>query len=183
MKLTATIQLPQQTQLPPFDLDLDIIPFDPAAVSGEGWKFEDKEGIINGLGDGVTSFGKTLNKAVAFLPSQKYEALKLLFPTGLSEDQTVITGEDRLRALADRFLADPDLGWSLCREEGQKTLKFLHDIFGVTWIGFLRRTLCNPSRLRFALYLYCGGDKNWSWSYRGLNVGCSAINPALSLLS
>lgn len=160
MKLTASIPIPPP---PPFDLDLDIIPFNPAAVFGEGWKFEDEKGIINGLGDGITSFGEILAKAVVLLPSQKDEALKLLFPTGLGEDQNAITGEDRLKALADRFLADPDLGWSLYKEEGQKTLKFLHDTFGVTWMEFLRRTFRDPNRRRYALLLYRRGDGSWHW--------------------
>jgi hypothetical protein len=166
-----------------FNLDLDIIPFDPIAVFGEGWKFEDENGIINGLGNGVTGFVDTITKAVALLPDKKEEALKLLFPTGISKNQTIITGEDRLSALADRFLADPDLGWSLYKEEGQKTLRFLHDTFGVVWMEFLRRTLRGPGRDRYALYLCRNDDGSWYWNVRWLDNNRNVSPSALGLAS
>lgn len=178
MKLTASIQLPPP---PPFHLNLDIISSDPAAVFGEGWKFEDEERVINGLGDGVMSFGETLAKAIALLTDKKDEALKLLFPTGLSENQTIITGEDRLKALTERFLADPDLGWSMYKEEGQKTLKFLHDTFGVTWMEFPRRTLRDQDGLRYSLCLCRRADGSWRCDYRWLGFERSASRPALGL--
>lgn len=179
MKLQSSIQLPPP---PPFVLDLNIIPFDPVGSFGNGWRFEDEGITINGLGDGITGFVETLAKAVSMLPDKKEEALKLLFLTELSEGQPYITGEDRLKASTNRFLADPDLGWSLYQEKGQKTLRFLHDTFGVTWIEFLRRTLCYPDGSCCALFLCHKLDDSWGRNYSWLDAPRCDMCPALGLI-
>ena len=175
MKLQTTIPLPIPPPPAPFELDLDIIPVSPT-VFGEGWKIE--EGI-NGVGDGVTGFVETLSKAVALLTDNKKEdAFKLLFLTGLGENQAYIKGENRLSVLADRSLADPDLGWSLYNETRKKTLRFLHDTFGVTKIEFPRRTF-RWDHNRYSLCLTRNCDGSWSDSYHALNLLRDAEMPVL----
>ena len=156
---------------------LKIIGLNPATDIGEGWSFE-KE--INGAegNDGITAFKEAIQKA-ALLP--KEEGRKLLFATGLAEGATSITGEDKIKALSKRALADPDLGWSLYKEEGQKTLRYLHDTYGVTWMEFLRRVLRSPGGSRVSLYLYRGDVGSWVWSYYWLDDDRNASIPALAL--
>ena len=179
MKLQASIQLPPPA---PFELNLDIILFDPAAVFGKGWKFEDENGVTNGLGDGITGFVETLTKAVALLPSKKKEAFDILFLTARNEDQTIITGNDRLKGFVDKFLADPDLGQSLYKEEGQKTLNFLRDTFGVMNIEFLRRTLLDPSCNRSFPFLG-SVDGWWHWAFHWVDDVRHVIYPTLVFAS
>ncbi|MEI6553853.1 MAG: hypothetical protein WCO09_04745 [bacterium] len=142
------------------DFTLPIIPFDPKVELGEGWEFESE---TNGIGDGVTGLGETIVKAHELYQSgKKEEAMNLLFLTGLKEDQTAVTGEDRIKALKDRILADPVLFWSLVKQEGQTILRWLYDTFKVAWMEALRRPLRDPNRNRFALYL-CR-DVGGSWA-------------------
>ena len=156
---------------------LAIVSFDPARDIGEKWKFEDG---INGPAesDGITAFKEVVAQA-ALLP--KEEGYKLLFATGFTDGQTVITGDDRIKALAGKNLADPDLGWSLFNEEGQKTLRHLNDRYGVVWMEFLRRTLLRPDGSRRGFYLCRVGVGSWRWYYFWLVNDRNASGPALVL--
>ena len=155
---------------------LTIVALDPARDIGEGWKFEDG---INGPADndGLTAF-KEVVAAAALLP--KEEGYKLLFAT-VTDGQTVITGDDRIKALAGKKLGDPDLGWSLFLEEGQKTLRHLNDRYGVVWMEFLRRTLLSPLGSRSGFCLDRKDDGSWRWHYHWLGYDRDAGAPALVL--
>ncbi len=159
------------------DFALSIVSLDPAQDIGAKWKF-DKQ-VYGATGnDGITAFKDVIVRA-AGMP--KDDGRKLLFATGLAEGDNVITGEARLTALAGRNLADPDLGWSLFKEEGQKTLRYLHDTYGVVWMEALRRILLNPDGNRRSFSLCRRDDGSWDWDYRWLDSGRNAQREALVL--
>lgn len=161
----------------PHNFDFDIVEFDPAAVFGSGWKFGEE---INGLPDNdeITVFQKAIEKA-STLP--KDEGRNLLFPTGIATGNKVITGEDRIKVLSAVNLSDPVFLWSLYKEDGQKTLHYFHDTYGVTWMESLRRILLSPDGGRCALCLFRDSDGSWYYYYRWLGNGRNVDNPALSL--
>jgi hypothetical protein len=149
------------------DFTLSLIHLIPAIVFDDGSKFEQ---AINGVGDGVTGFVENLVEAHKLHQSgHKQEAVNLLFLTGLGENQTLITGEERIQALKDCPLADPDLLFSLVKQEGQVILRWLYDTFGVTWMEALRRTFLGREGLRFTLCLYRRDGGHWVWSNGMLN--------------
>lgn len=102
----------------------------------------------------------------------------------LKEGESSITGHEkdkRLKTLTDRILLDPGFGWALYQEEGQKTLRWLYDTFGVTYLDFFGRILRNPLGNRFVLYLYrsCVGSWCWSVFWLGFDWGARRISAAL----
>ncbi len=146
--------------------------FDPSL----GLKFEPK---INGLAgnDGVANFERAL-RMIAGL--QREEEKKLLFASGLDGDTVYQTAEDRIKALANRELADPDLGWSLYKEKGQKTFRYLHDTYGVTWIEFLRRVMRGVDDRRYSLCFVHQNDGMWKADISWLGSNRSINHPALA---
>ncbi len=156
---------------------LKIINLKPQTDIAEDWKLA---GVVHGSAnnDGITAFKDVIVKA-ASLPKKK--GYKLLFADGLAKGETVITGEDRIKVLACRALADPDLGWSLFKEKGQKTLRYLYDTYGVKWMEFLRRELCDLDGRRNSLSLFRRDDGSWGRSNRWLSDYRNARHPALVL--
>lgn len=152
-----------------------LINLNPATDLSEVWSFDNK---VNGpeTNDGITAFKEVLIKAAA-LP--KDEGYKLLFATGIVKGATYITGEDRIKALAKSNLADPDLLWSLYKEEGQETLHYLHDTYGVKWMEALRRVLRDTDGRRCSLLLGRLGNGSWSHIADDLRAERSATLPAL----
>lgn len=158
------------------NFDFDIVEFDPAAVFGSGWKFGEE---INGLPDNdeITVFQKAIEKA-STLP--KDDGRNLLFPTGIETGNKVITGDDRIKVLSAVNLSDPVFLWSLYKEDGQKTLHYLHDTYGVTWMESLRRILLNPAGNRCALFLNRVSDGSWYDYYYWLDFDRNVDDPAVS---
>ena len=156
---------------------LNLVTLQPATDIGADWKWADE---INGPkdNDGITAFQRVIVEA-STLP--KEEGYKLLFADGLAKGQASITGDDKIKALASRNLGDPDLLWSLYKEEGQKTLRYLHDTYGVVWMESLRRILCSPGGRRASLYLCRGVDGSWDWRCSWLGRSRVASLPALVL--
>ena len=159
------------------EFTIKVIGLNPKKDLGKGWSFVRK---VNGAkeNDGITAFKNTILKAAALPKDQGYE---LLFATGIAGGATDIKGEDRIKVLAKSNLADPDLLWSLYKEEGQKTLEYLYDTYGVIWMESLRRVLCNQFGSLFSLFLYRENDGSWDWSYRLLDFDRDAVFPALVL--
>ncbi len=156
---------------------ISILSFTPATDIGKDWKFSEE--IFGRKGkDGLTAFKEVIIEA-AKLP--KEEGYNLLFKTGLPEGETVIIGEKKLEAFADENLADPDLLWSLYKEEGQKILRYLHDTYGITWMEALRRILLRSDGLRCSLYLCRLDVGSWLWDCTWLDDVRSARRVALVL--
>jgi hypothetical protein len=149
---------------------LPIIVFDPINEM-RGLSFDKTSyGACN---DGFTGFVRILERASAVLcyGDNKEEtisqAIGLAFPTGLFKDRKCITVKERMEVLVGRMFADPVLGWSLFVEEGQKTLRWIHDVFGILQLEFLRRIFYEGSgvdhRDRFAFCLYRNYEGSWRW--------------------
>jgi hypothetical protein len=118
-----------------------------------------------------------ITKAV-FLP--KDEGHKLLFPLTLKGEAN-LTAKDKIKAFAQLRLADPDLLWSLYMEKGQKTLCYLHDTYGITWMESLRRLLVRPDGGQDSLCLYQVSRYSWLHApYGRVNIRGDKL-PALSL--
>jgi len=100
----------------------------------------------------------------------------------LDEGETVITGEDRLKAIkaSGDIGLDAQVGWDLYKEPGQKSLRWLYDNRGVTWMEF-------PEVLRFSfglrcfLYLSRDGGGSWLWDFYYLAYDRLVSNPAAVL--
>ncbi len=159
--------------------DFPIIEFDPEAVFGSGWKFAPE---INGPAenDGVTGFQEAVLKA-SILP--KDQGYRLLFATGLTAGNKVITGENRIKVIPNVNFADPDLPWSLYKEGDQRTLRYFHDTYGVNWMESLRRILLSPRGGQCALCIRRDIDGSWDHDYYWLSDDRDTDNPVLSFAS
>jgi hypothetical protein len=164
----------------PLTFSLPILTLNPTTDIGSDWKFVPDELHGPAESDGITAFQELIVQASA-LPKEQGKAL--LFATGLADDQEVITGEDRLKVLAGRNHADPNLLWSLYKEDGQKTLRYLHDTYGVVWMEGLRRLLLNSHGSRSGFYLCRDGYDvgSWDWHYYWLDDDRDADDAALVL--
>lgn len=155
---------------------LKIVRFDPALVFDWGWKLES---VVYGPrgNDGISAFQSTIEKASLV---SKDEARNMLFASGLSDGNTVVKGEDKIKALSNVNHADPDLIYSLYIEEGQQTLRYLYETYGITWMESLRRIIFASFR-RCSLYLFRKDDGSWSCGYHWLNYNRDLGKPALVL--
>jgi hypothetical protein len=158
--LKSTIFLPQLS----FELNLPIIQFDPSSL-GDGWGIQ-ASGWDPPYNDGISGFPEALAKAALM---SKADALDFLFPTRKSFLLAMAEGI-RLRMSAfERLSASPHLGWSLLKEDDQKTLRFLNDVFGVTWIDFSHqhlylRTEGGRGDDFYIFFCFRYGDQGmWSW--------------------
>ncbi|MEI6042716.1 MAG: hypothetical protein WCQ00_04095 [bacterium] len=164
---------------------IPLVEFDLSHKSCEGCFFaccETKHLLTDD--DGVTPFADMMIRAASIKVKRKHN---LLFATGLTEEQVSsnpriqITGEERLALLTAerRAFADPNLGWSLFLEEGQKTLRYLHDKYGLNWMDFLRRIIIDDGR-RCAFSLFREGDGSWTWGICPLDCKRGTDSPALA---
>lgn len=156
-------------------LEFQLISFNPEKDIARLWAFGDK---TNGPleNDGITAFKRVIAKA-ATLPRE--EGYKLLFATGLV-GTTWISLEDRIRILSARAMADPNLLWSLYKEKGQKTLRYLYNTYGVTWMESLRRCVCFQGGNEHTLHLFRKKGGRWDWDYFW-GEARTAVHPALVL--
>jgi hypothetical protein len=148
-------------------------PFDPAKFIGEGWS------IWRGPKDGKGLEGDEEQDSRS-LAITELDPTKLFAQTGLNEDETTVTGEEkRARLMLKAIQADAKIARVLYEEEGQTTLKWLHKTLNLTWIEFLGTTLRSPGGRRNALYLYRDGDGSWSWGCYWLDYNRHASYPAV----
>ncbi len=156
------------------------IPFEPTMI-GQGWTWWKGPADGDGLEGEEYCDGRSL-------VLQEVDFCQVLREHCLKEDETSITGHEkdrRLKALTDRLQLDPGFGWALHQEPGQKTLRWLHDTFGIFYLDFFGRILRNPDGRRCVLCLdRCGGG-SWVWGVAWLGDGwgrdrVSAALPASS---
>jgi hypothetical protein len=179
MKKLSSIEIPLEL---PIGGQLDICQFNPVPYYGKRCKYEPE---INGVGDGLTDFGQTLLNAYDLVQQdRKEEALNLYFPTGLAKGQRFFTGEDQIKALENRILADPDLLWSLCIQRNQKTLHWIYDVFKVGSIHAIRRVfkISPPYGHRHALCAIRMNSGFWQWGTQSLDSRRDIGSYSLSLV-
>jgi hypothetical protein len=164
--------------LPPRKFVIDRTqPFDPMAFIGQNWT------IWKGPADGDGLTGKEAQDARS-LAITELDISKLTeegnFLTGLEGSEFVIMGEKRLaRLIAKTVLADAKIAEVLFKEEGKKTLHFLHDTLGVTCVEFLGTILRAPNGNRCALNLSHRFGDDWSWGFCSLGLHRSPSVTAL----
>lgn len=171
-----------KTITPPLPLPIDRIhPFNPATFIGQGWSVW--KGLANG--DGLTGGEEQDGRSLGIT---ELDASKLTkegnFLTGLEGNESVVTGEKKLaRLMVKAIQADAKIAEALYKEDGQKTLRFLHDTLGVTWMEFLGTVLRSPTCLRCALYLCRDDGGGWGWHHVWLGHVRGSGPPALGFAS
>lgn len=132
--------------------------------------------ITKFLGDGWTIKSDISTK-------KNFDVNKLVFHTGLDTDEQYVTGEVKLKRLANTPLFGIDTFFKLYEEKGQKTLNNIYDKYKVNWMEFLGTTLRSPGGNRYALYLCRRDDGSWYWLYYWLDSKRNVDNPAVGLAS
>ena len=139
-------------------------PFDTVAFIGAGWNVIEEE--------------------KAALKLTEVDFSKVCFENGLKEDESSVTGEDKLKRLKrlSGIRLDAKYGQALYEEKGQATLRFLHDTFGLTWMEFAGTVLRNSGGDRFFLCLYRKDDGSWGWDFGwlGLDRHRGYVSPLLA---
>jgi hypothetical protein len=153
-------------------------PFDSASFIGSGWA------IWRGQADGKGLDGEEQQDDRS-LALTEVDFARAHFETCLVEEETNITGEERLARLREMDLirADANIGAALINEPGQTTLKWLYETHGVTWFELPGTELRRPGGGRCFLCLYRRGAGQWRWDYGWLFNVRNARNPALVFAS
>ncbi len=149
-------------------------------VFGRGWS------VWHGLpgGDG---FSGTPDQDSRSAQIMEIDPNRIVTYTGIVGDETVITGEVRLkrmRAQTEIISFDFWTLWTWYAEENQKTLRWLYDngkIGGL--LEELGTILRSPSGGRFSLFLFRKVDGCWGWGYYWLVSDRDASHPAVGLAS
>src|SRR3989344_2574625 len=154
-------------------------PFNPGLFIGSGVKIWKGAADENGLKGEEQQDARSLALAkIDFAKAARFE-------TCLIGKETVITGENRLLRLCERekefIRPDAKIGQTLYEEPGQKTLRWLHKKYGVTWFELPGTELRHSDGYRCFLYLYRYDDGSWDWNGRWLGNVRLAGNPALVL--
>ena len=141
-------------------------PFDPVAFIGKGWK---------------VLAGETDNRAVKLT---EVDFARVNFETCLNGEPK-ISGEDKLKRLREGgdILLDSGVFLALWNEEGHKTLNWLHETKGITYLDFFGTILGSPHGYRNVLCLCRDDDGRWFWSCHWLDHDWYAKNFSASLAS
>lgn len=85
----------------------------------------------------------------------------------LAEDEKLITGEEKLERMKalPNIRYDFGVGVALHQEKGQATLRFLHDVYGITWFELAGTVLRDSGGYRYFLYLGRRVVGSWGWNY------------------
>ncbi len=125
-------------------------PFSPEKFIGRGWSTleEDKRALL------LTSIDFSI----------------AAFENVLAEGETTITGEEKLVRLMSggKICLDAKVGQALLEENGQATLRFLYDNYGISWMEFAGTVLRGSEGSRFFLCLLRSDGGSWLWHYRWL---------------
>lgn len=126
-------------------------PFDPKTFIGSGWDIVEEDETA--------------------LKLTEIDFSKVRFESGLKKGESVITGEEKLKRLKRLGIRhDAKVGETLYEEQGQATLGFLYDTYGITWMELAGTVLRNSYGDRYFLYLYRNVDGSWSWDCYWLDV-------------
>ena len=138
------------------------VPFEPTMI-GPGWSWWKGPATGNGL-DGDEDCDQ---RSLALV---EVDFTLVLWGHCLDEKGTLIKGEEKLRRLKGigHILLDPAFGWALINEPGQKTLNWLYETSGATYLDFFGRILRDPHGDRGVLCLFRDDDGHWHWDVRWL---------------
>lgn len=108
------------------------------------------------------------------------------FLNGLRAGEDCITGEiKRWRLIRNSIQADARIAEELYKQEGQQTLRFIYDSFGIENIEFLGTVLRSSRGRRCSLRLYRrsydGSNGSWFYYYSWLGYPSGAKSFALTL--
>ncbi|MFH1206975.1 MAG: hypothetical protein V1668_00005 [Patescibacteria group bacterium] len=127
---------------------LKRLPFDPEKFIGKGWSVDEQ--VSKRTGDNLDA-GQITRKDY------------------LKKGEPSINGEERLRRIKASGEADLQLDASDCvalyQEDGQKTLRWLYETRGVTWLSCWGTILRDPDGDRSVLCLCRHEDGSWLWDY------------------
>ena len=153
-------------------------PFNPAEFLGQGFS------IWRGPADGggMEGEGEQDSRSLAL---QEVDFSKVLLETCFEGEETWITGEEKLRRLkaSGHIRLDARIGQALYEEEGQRTLRWLHDTHGIRYVDFMGTILRSPDGDRDVLFLYRGDDGGWDRDYYYLECGWRAHDFSAALAS
>lgn len=151
-------------------------PFNPEDLVGKDYRVWRGPKNGNGLEGGKEEDERSLVIA-------EINPTNILALTGLREGESSLTGEERLaRLIIESIQLDAKIGETLYREKGQKTLRWLHQTFGVSDFEFLGTTLRRYNGNRCALRLWRHDDGcSWHWNCNPLDYARSSTFPALCL--
>ncbi len=141
------------------------VSFEPSMI-GQGWSWW--LGPRNGQG----LEGEELDCNKRSLALNEVDFCQVLREHCLKEGEGRISGEEKLQRLMvlNVIRLDPGFGWALFKEAGQKTLQWLRETFGMTYLDFFGRVLRDPDGHRCVLFLYwLGGQWNWDASWLELD--------------
>lgn len=133
------------------------------------------------VGDGLSGEPQRDPRSLA-LSEIDIEKIQFKHYIDLDEGETVITGENRVKAIktSGDIGLDAQIGWDLYKENGQKSLRWLYNNRGVFWMEF-SEVLRSSLGYRYFLYLYRNGDGSWNWDYNCLDSDRNVSNPAAVL--
>ncbi len=153
-------------------------PFNAATSIGSGWS----TWLGPKTGNGLSGEPQRDKRSLALT---EIDLDKIRFKTYLSEDETGITGEEKLKILkaTGDIGLDAQVGWDLFKESGQKSLRWLYRQKKVTWMEFPGEVLRSPVGNRCFLCLYCYDNRSWRWDHHWLddNHGVGNLAAVLSL--
>jgi hypothetical protein len=144
------------------DMKIATAPFDPVTLIGLDWEvIADEHDKRN---DGVTEVD--------------FNAVD--FPTCLKEDESRVTGEDKLKRLkaSGQILYGANAFMGTWKDyQSRKENSVLETLFrtkGITYLDFFGDVLLSPSGDRFVLYFCRLVDGGWLWRYNWLGNALSA---------
>ncbi len=112
-----------------------------------------------------------------------FDASKVRFLTGFVGKEASVTGEKKLRRLraGANIQIDAQTLWALYTEKDQVTLRYLHEVHGVTWMEALGTVLRDSIGHRCSLVLFRLDGGSWGWYFSWLDFRRDAGSPALGL--
>ena len=154
-------------------------PFNPAEFIGKSWSVWRGPADDNGL-EGEEERDTRLVTLV------ELDFDKVQLTTCLKQDESVTTGEERIKRLkADgRVRLDENAFQAFWENRAQLPVRFKERVNGnIQFIFFDGVVLRSPSGLRFTLFLYFSFGGSWSWSYYWLDFARYVFSPSAVLAS
>lgn len=147
---------------------LKRLPFDSAKFIGKGWSVDEQ----------VSSRPSGGNLDASQITRKDY----------LGKGELSIHGEEHLRRIKaageENIQLDGEDFLALYEEKGQKTLRWLYETRGITWLSCWGIILCHPDGDRGVLYLDRRDDGSWHWDCRWVgHDGWRASGPSAVLAS
>jgi hypothetical protein len=155
-----------------FDIDRSKIPSVEQffGLAGRGWKSIERNEKSLAL--------KEIDFSKAVFVSPPYVPL----PHKDGEGDTLWAKREREKEEDDKFIRlDSGIGFALCGEPNQSTLRLLHDTFGITRIEFTGDLVFSRDYYRYLFALSRNEDGSWSADYVWAGQKCKAHNVSIRI--